>query len=466
MAAEYHARQPREACETCGMFIDTVERTAAELTYKDGRPKHTCGVACLVRTLNDEGREAFTSLKVKDWNTGKLVDADQAYYSIGSRLIPDMIPNTIAFETKQAAEKFARKEGGEVINFNRVTEIIAPRGTTAPARLNTAVTPAAGQLGVAFAFSRLERDQVGFGTDSQDPEDFIVARRGQLRVPKGVDVYTEALAVNYALTDRITVFLTLPYRQRHANVLRRNLATNTIDTVGPTAAQGVPDDQGISSANGLGDLDLRFRVNLWRSTYFDKWLTALLGTSLPTGESDSAFLGSPPNAAPNPTASQYAAPLFLGQGTATFTGGLLYSQRLGDFWVHSQALYRVNPPNDDGVALGDSFNGALALHYNPNFKWLTGIEFDATHTDRSARNGAIYANSGGDRLNLTFVGDYRLFNGLGGNFTLRGAVGVPIYEDLNVGRPVTNAFGTSVPVQLGGGYFVNLAIQYNTRLLY
>lgn len=457
----------REECPTCGMFIDQYERTAAELTTTEGEVIHSCGVACLVRMINDHGASRFSSLKVKDWNTGELFPAEDAYYSIGSGLIPDMIPNAIAFKTREEAEEFSRKEGGEVINFNRVTELIAPRGTTAPARLNTAVTPAAGQLGIAAVFGYLERDQVGYGTESQDPTSFILSRRGQARVPREVDVFTEALAVNYSIRDDLAVFALLPYSQRHATALRRNLASNDIDVIGPTAVQADPTDKGISSSNGLGDLDLRLRYNVWRSTYFDKWFTVLLGTTLPTGESDPAFFGAPPDlpAAQRAALSQYAPPLFQGQGTATFTGGLLYSQRVGDFWVHSQATYRVNPPNDDGVALGDSFNGSIALHYNPRYRWLVGVEFDATHEDRSARDGAIYGNSGGDRLNLTFVGDYNVFNGLGGNFFLRGAVGLPVYEDLNVGRVAPNPFGGSLPVQSGGGYFVNLTLQFNTRLI-
>ena len=161
---------------------------------------------------------------------------------------------------------------------------------------------------------------------------------------------------------------------------------------------------------------------MWRSTRWDKFATILLGTTLPTGHFDGNLVSAG-------TIGQ-AAGLQLGKGTATFTGGLLYSQRWKDFWFHTQALYTVNPENDDDFAYGDVVNGAMALHYTPNYNLMVGVEMDASYAAENQYRGFDIGNSGGTASNLAFVSDYRFLNAFGGNFKLRGSIGFPIYEDL------------------------------------
>jgi hypothetical protein len=66
-------------------------------------------------------------------------------------------------------------------------------------------------------------------------------------------------------------------------------------------------------------------------------------------------------------------------------------------------------------------------------------------------------NTGGTALNLAFVSDYRFLNALGGNFKLRGSVGLPIYEDLNSNK-MKSPRGAFQQVQLGDGFFANVAL--------
>jgi len=108
----------RESCRVCGMYIDQYQKSAAELILKDGTIEHTCGVACMLREVEDAGGiSAFKSVKVHDWVTGKLVDAEMATYVIGSKVIPDMTPNYIAFAKLDEAKAFMAKEGGEIMDF-------------------------------------------------------------------------------------------------------------------------------------------------------------------------------------------------------------------------------------------------------------------------------------------------------------------------------------------------------------
>ncbi|MDD1611313.1 MAG: nitrous oxide reductase accessory protein NosL, partial [Methylococcaceae bacterium] len=127
--------QERPSCRVCGMWIDEYKKSSAELVYKDGKKEFTCGVACMLREIEDAGGiDAFESVKVHDWVSGKLVDAESATYVVGSKVIPDMVPNYIAFANRNEAEAFAAKEGGDIMDFNIAYEDVSPVGTTAPFR--------------------------------------------------------------------------------------------------------------------------------------------------------------------------------------------------------------------------------------------------------------------------------------------------------------------------------------------
>jgi len=141
---------------------------------------------------------------------------------------------------------------------------------------------------------------------------------------------------------------------------------------------------------------------------------------------------------------------------------MLYSQRWKDFWLHTSALYTANPENDDDFAYGDVVTGAVALHYTPNYNWMIGIEMDAAYSSKNADRGIKVGNSGGTTTNLAFVSDYRFLNAFGGNFKLRGSVGLPIYEDLN-SKKMKSPRGEFEQVQLGDGFFANISLVWTFR---
>ena len=432
----------RESCRVCGMYIDQYQKSAAELVLKDGTMEHTCGVACMLREVEDAGGiSAFKSVQVHDWVTGKLVDAQTATYVIGSKVIPDMVPNYIAFAKREDADAFAAKEGGEVIDFNIAYDDVSPVGTTAPFRIRTAVTPGKGNLSAGMVYGYTQKDNLKIGSNGSDPNSFIHDNVAQPKAPKEMQVQQQALTLNYSPTDDLALFMNVPW-------FEKRLGTLTQATPGKFG-------EATDNTNGLGDISLEGRYNLWRSTRWDKFATVLLGTSLPTGQF---------NAARDTTTGliSQGAGLQLGKGTATFTGGMLYSQRWKDFWLHTSALYNVNPENDDNFAFGDVATAGVALHYTPNYNWMIGIEMDTSYTEKNADRGIKAGNSGGTVTNLAFVSDYRFLNALGGNFKLRGSVGLPIYEDLNSNK-AKNIKGSFEQVQLGDGFFGNLSVIWTFR---
>jgi hypothetical protein len=227
------------------------------------------------------------------------------------------------------------------------------------------------------------------------------------------------------------MLVNIPYFEKQSSQFNKNLITGATTITGSDSA-------------GLGDLDLRFRYNLWRSIFFDKWITLYAATTLPTGKFDKVLVDSPG--------------LQIGTGAPSFTGGLLFSYNWGDFWFHSSATYTGRLENSDDYRYGNELAGGVAFHYTPTYDYMIGVEVDAAYSEKNENRGVKVGNTGGTRTNLALVGDWRFLTALGGNFSLRAAVGVPIYEDLN-----HQTVGTSEQVQLGGGFFGNLAVSYATR---
>lgn len=441
-AEEMHKR---ESCRVCGMYIDQYQKSAAELVLKDGAMEHTCGVACMLREVEDAGGiSAFKSVQVHDWVTGKPVDAQTATYVIGSKVIPDMVPNYIAFAKREDAEAFADKEGGDVIDFNIAYDDVSPVGTTAPFRIRTAVTPGKGNFSAGMVYGYTQKDNLKIGSNGADPDGFIHSNVAQPKAPKEMQVQQQALTLNYSPTDKLALFMNVPWFEKRMTALSQTQPPGVLPgKFGETT----------DNTNGLGDISLEGRYNLWRSTRWDKFASVLLGTSLPSGR----FNGNR-----DATGALQAAGLQLGKGTATFTGGMLYSQRWKDFWLHTSALYNVNPENEDNFAFGDVATAGVALHYTPNYNWMIGIEMDTSYTDKNTDRGVKIGNSGGTVTNLAFVSDYRFLNALGGNFKLRGSVGLPIYEDLN-SKQMRSARGQFQQVQAGDGFFGNLSVIWTFR---
>ena len=437
----------RESCRVCGMYIDQYQKSAAELILKDGTIEHTCGVACMLREVQDAGGySAFKSVKVHDWVSGKLVDAQTATYVIGSQVIPDMVPNYIAFAKLEEAEAFIAKEGGEIMDFDFAYRDVSEVGTTTPFRIRTAVTPGKGNFSTGFVYGYSSADQVKAGSNGIDPHSFIQSNRAQPKTPSQMQVNQQALTFNYSPTDNLALFMNVPWFQKSMSTLTQRQAARTSPASGESA----------TNTDGIGDISLEGRYNVWHTTRWDKFASVLLSTSLPTGNFD---------ATRDPGTGLISMPqgLQLGKGVATFTGGLLYSERWKDIWLHTMALYNVNPTNNSNYAYGDVATAGFGLHYTPNYNLMVGIEMDAIYAQKNYDKGATIGNTGGTTSNLAFVSDYRFLNAFGGNFKLRSSVGLPIYQNSNF-QNMVNAKGQPYQqVQLGEGFFANVSVVWTFR---
>lgn len=392
----------REGCHLCGMYIDQYQQTSATVTTKDGVVEKTCGSADMLRLVADAGGvDAFASVLVHDFASGKEIAATAASYVIGSDLVPDMIPNIIAFADQEGAKKFMAEHGGQALSFSQALQAVSPMGMTMPNRVNAAVPPPKGSLSGGVGYMSMVMDNLKMGSSEVSKAQFVAATPSTVTmVPKKMESAGSMVMATYGLSDRLSLSAKISDLDK---TMTSEMRGSSMETV--------------KKNSGLTDLELKLRYNLWRDDYYSKFVTLMANTSLPTGDFDTLYDTSPG--------------LQMGTGSINLGAGVLGSIRFGDFWVHGELSRLVNRENGDDYDFGDVSKIGAALHYTPNYDLMLGLELDATDTGKNESAGVTRQNTGGRAVTLTVVGSWRFLSALGGNFTLTGSYGAPLYQDLN-----------------------------------
>ena len=106
-------------CPKCGMTLPMFYRTNHAATV-DGKVQQFCSIYCLVEAMNDGAK--VSDVKVVDNSTLKFIDADKAFYVVGSSKPATMAKkiSKYAFGTKAAAEKFASEFGGSIMRYDEM----------------------------------------------------------------------------------------------------------------------------------------------------------------------------------------------------------------------------------------------------------------------------------------------------------------------------------------------------------
>ena len=107
-------------CSVCGMYPARYPDNRAQVMGMDKKRYHYCSTQCLFKALA-EGQVKPMAVWVSLQGTGRYDYAGSAYYVVGSREKGPMGPEAFAFETREAADAFAQKFGGEVLRFQEVT---------------------------------------------------------------------------------------------------------------------------------------------------------------------------------------------------------------------------------------------------------------------------------------------------------------------------------------------------------
>ena len=111
------------ACKFCGMSRDTFAHSRMLIEYDDGSKAGACSLHCASLDLAVNLDKAPKSIRVADYNTKELIDAETAHWVIGGKKPGVMTKNAKwAFAKKEDAEKFRMENGGRIAGFDEALE--------------------------------------------------------------------------------------------------------------------------------------------------------------------------------------------------------------------------------------------------------------------------------------------------------------------------------------------------------
>ncbi|HSH12620.1 MAG TPA: nitrous oxide reductase accessory protein NosL [Desulfurivibrionaceae bacterium] len=106
------------SCEYCGMKRQMFAHSRMLIEYSDGSGVGLCSLHCAAIDLANQLDKMPTAIKVGDFNTKELIDAEAAIWVLGGGVKGVMTGRAKwAFADKAAAEKFMAENGGEAVDF-------------------------------------------------------------------------------------------------------------------------------------------------------------------------------------------------------------------------------------------------------------------------------------------------------------------------------------------------------------
>ncbi|MFA5117445.1 MAG: nitrous oxide reductase accessory protein NosL [Candidatus Omnitrophota bacterium] len=418
-AEEEHSDHKENAkiCRVCGMYIERFARTAVYVDYKDGKSEAYCGVSCAIRSINERGgMDTVKSARVTGWITENPVDMKAAAYVIGSRLVPDMVPNIIAFDSEEEAKEFMAKNGGKIESLDVLLVKTSYRALTAPFRIPAAAVPSQGVLMAGAGASVRHMDGLLAGDDKITDSEAFATRTS---IMDKMTTYMFSQVVGYGITEDLFCSLNVSYAKKKLTAIAKSNGSETV-----------------TRNEGITDVPLTARWRFWHDTYYDKHLGVLGAVTFPTGDYDSTI--------------RSMSSLQMGNGAPGFTLGPLYSHHAGKFWFHVAGTYKWNLENSDDYKFADVANYGFAVHYLPNTSDILGFELDGESCLKNKFNGTKVLNTGRTALYYNFIYQRKVLLLLGGNVNASCLFGMPAYESVK-------------DIQLGEKYHAGASIQWQRK---
>jgi len=112
----------KEWCSVCGMKLSMFYKTSHLAQLEDGTKKQYCSIRCLAMDI--EKHKNMTNFQVVDAKTEKVIDANKAFYLVGSSIPGTMTKvSKLAFELKKDAFEFQSKYKGKIVDFSTALEM-------------------------------------------------------------------------------------------------------------------------------------------------------------------------------------------------------------------------------------------------------------------------------------------------------------------------------------------------------
>jgi copper chaperone NosL len=110
--------QLHKSCDHCGMDRGVYNYSRMLIEYDDGNVTATCSIHCAAVNLSNNIDKIPTSIKVADFNTKQLINAETAFWVIGGNK-PGVMSKQgkWAFEKKADAEAFVKANQGKLASY-------------------------------------------------------------------------------------------------------------------------------------------------------------------------------------------------------------------------------------------------------------------------------------------------------------------------------------------------------------
>ena len=111
--------QKHPSCKYCGMNRQQVAHSRMLIEYDDGSTVGTCSIHCAAVDLAINIDKTPKAVRVGDYNSKALIDAEKASWVIGGNKMGVMTKRAKwAFEKKEDSEKFTKENGGQMVTFD------------------------------------------------------------------------------------------------------------------------------------------------------------------------------------------------------------------------------------------------------------------------------------------------------------------------------------------------------------
>jgi nitrous oxide reductase accessory protein NosL len=110
---------PSDRCPVCAMKVDEHKKFASGIQLEDGRTHYFCGTGCMLRTwIHPEAflgasKSQLRRAVVRDYFTGKHLDAGKAIWVAGSDVVGPMGPAIVPLADEASAAEFKKRHGGK-----------------------------------------------------------------------------------------------------------------------------------------------------------------------------------------------------------------------------------------------------------------------------------------------------------------------------------------------------------------
>ncbi len=113
------------SCKYCGMDREMFSHSRMHIEYEDGTSVGTCSLHCAAIELALSIDKTPIAVRVADYSSKKLIDAEKAAWVIGGGKPGVMTKRAKwAFENKADADAFMKENGGAIASFDEAIKMV------------------------------------------------------------------------------------------------------------------------------------------------------------------------------------------------------------------------------------------------------------------------------------------------------------------------------------------------------